>query len=51
VSADKQAVAQKQMIQQLMDRLEDATREIHARDIRLGAERARVVEVRHAASH
>ncbi|CAE6403297.1 unnamed protein product, partial [Rhizoctonia solani] len=45
VSADKQAVAQKQMIQQLMDRLEDATREIHARDIRLGAERARVVEL------
>ncbi|CAE6430968.1 unnamed protein product [Rhizoctonia solani] len=45
VAADKQAVAQKQMIQHLADRLEDAAREIQARDIRLGAERARVAEL------
>ncbi|ELU42525.1 BRE1 domain-containing protein [Rhizoctonia solani AG-1 IA] len=45
VAADKQAVLQKQLIQQLTDRVEEAAREIQAREIRLVTERARAAEV------
>ncbi|KAF8739571.1 Allantoicase, partial [Rhizoctonia solani] len=45
VAADKQAVLQKQLIQQLTDRVEEAAREIQAREIRLVTERARAAEL------